>query len=162
MSMADYEEALALIQEHRDDADFAGPRDDQLIGAAEAALGLTFPPTYHRFVRELGAGGIGSEEVYGIIDNNFIQSSVPNGVWLTLRVRSRSKLPNAMIIVYHMGEGAYAVLDTAQVSSVGECPVVVWEPGVDTGDELEVIASDFGEFLLTIVKEGIASLDENE
>ncbi len=162
MTMADYEAALALVREHRDDADFAGPRDERLVVAAEAALGLIFPPTYRRFLRELGAGGIGSEEVYGVTDGNFTQSSVPNGVWLTLRRRVRSKLPDSMVIVGGDGMGGDFVLDTARAGANGECPVTVWEPGLGEDDELEIIAPDFGAFFLMIVQEGIASLDEED
>lgn len=162
MSMTDYDEAVALVGKHQEAVDFAGPRDETLIVAAETALGITFPPTYRRFVREFGALGIGSEELYGITDSNFTQSAVPNGIWLTLKYRSRSHLPDSMIIVYSVGDGEYFVLDISQTDATGECPVVVWDPGVNEGDYLETIASDFGALFLMTVKEGIASLADED
>jgi hypothetical protein len=44
-SMDDLERAFALIRENADDADFVGPRDAEMIEAAESALGLSFPAT---------------------------------------------------------------------------------------------------------------------
>ena len=50
-------------------------------------LGLEFPPSYRRFVLDFGAGSFGASEVYGVIDSNFENSSVPDAVWCTLDVR---------------------------------------------------------------------------
>ena len=55
--MAELEVGLRLVAQHPDASFFIGSRDEELVKAAEAALGLAFPPTYRRFVRELGAGG---------------------------------------------------------------------------------------------------------
>jgi hypothetical protein len=161
MGIAEYEEALALVLAHRDDAHFAGPRDETLVAAAEAALGVTFPPTYRRFVRELGAGGIGAEEVYGVICEDF-RGPIPDGIWMTLKIRADSNLPDAMVVIYDVGESEYFVLDTAQTDAVGDCPIVLWYPHWEQGDAREVIAPDFGSFFLSVVRDGITSLDEDE
>jgi SUKH superfamily protein len=70
MSMSDYDRALALIRAAGAN-DFIGPRPEEWITAAEERLSLRFPPTHRRFLKELGAGGIRSEEFYGITRNNF-------------------------------------------------------------------------------------------
>ena len=67
MGMAEIEQALALIQAYPERRHFVGRRDPQLVYEAELALGLTFPPTYRRFLLELGAGGFAGEEFYGVI-----------------------------------------------------------------------------------------------
>ncbi len=108
MSMADLAEALALIQAHQDDAHFVGPREEGLITAAETALGITFPPLFRRFISELGAGGIGSEETYGVISDNFTSGRVPNGIWLTLRSCTgcgAGALPRGMGVASSIGLG---------------------------------------------------------
>jgi antitoxin YobK len=161
MSMADYEEALALVRAHQENALFAGPQSERVVLAAEAILGMTFPPTFRRFVRELGAGGIGSEEVYGIIGEDFT-GPVPDGIWLTLKMRSDSKLPDTMVMIYDASESEYLVLDTSQTDSVGECPVKVWYPHWDKGDDQEIIAPDFGSFFLSVLSDGITSLEDDE
>jgi len=92
MGMAELGQALNAVR-HSDMVDFAGPRDPSLVAAAENALGVSFPPTYRRFVTELGAGGVDAHEFYGVIDENFNDSSIPDGIWLTLDDRQRFGLP---------------------------------------------------------------------
>ena len=151
------ESALELIEANPDECHFVGGRDDRLVVLAEEALGLRFPPSYRLFVLRLGAGNVGAEEIYGLIDENFVDSSVPDGIWLTLRERQDSGLPTHMIVVYSDGMGGYFVLDTNQIGADGECPVVVWHPGrSEVGDDLEVIAEDFGAFFLETVTAELA------
>ena len=64
-----------------------GPRPEELVAAAERALGLEFPPGYREFVLDLGAGDVGGEEFFGVVDDGFEDSAIPDGVWLTLRER---------------------------------------------------------------------------
>lgn len=148
--MADLETALWLIRSRPNLAGFVGERDETLVATAEAALGRPFPPTYRRFVKELGAGGFGSFEFYGVIDDDFEHSAVPNGVWGTLQAR-RYGLPEELILVADAGYGGieYA-LDTAEQDEEGECPVVTWTA---RGTPREVVAADFGEFLLGNVRQ---------
>src|SRR5829696_7262685 len=129
---------------------FAGPRDAALVAAAEAALGLALPPTYRRFVSELGAGNAGSHEFYGITTDNFISASVPNGIWLTLSEREQLGLPSVLVIVGEDGLGGYYVLDTSQKDANGESPVAIWKTG---GGNLAPFANDFGAFFLQAVVE---------
>src|SRR6266446_5235650 len=101
MSMNQLEQALQLIQ---DQGYFAGPRGEPLIQAAEAALGLSFPATYRRFLAERGCGDVAGAEFYGLIDDNFTSGSVPNGIWLTLKLRSTSAIPKSLIVVSDTGD----------------------------------------------------------
>lgn len=74
-------------------------------------------------------GLVERHEDYGVIDDDFESSAVPNGIWLTLQERTDS----------------------------GEHPVVRWDPGVsEPDDELEVVAADFGTLLKTRIEEGLA------
>jgi hypothetical protein len=154
--MDDLDRFLALVQEHEDEAEFAGPRDGGVVDAAEAALGLRFPPTYRRFVAELGAGDIAGQEFYGVITDEFVDSSVPNGIWLTLTARRKWPLPDSMIVVGSDGGVDYYVIDTEKATGGQEPPVEVWRPGVSTaGDDLEQVASDFGEFAVHLASESL-------
>ncbi|MGH9247873.1 MAG: SMI1/KNR4 family protein [Acidimicrobiales bacterium] len=143
--MAELEQALDAVLVS-DRAHFVGPRESGLVSAAEEALGVPLPPTYRRFVAELGAGSVGGREFYGAIDENFVDSSIPDGIWLTLDERERFGFPNHLVIVGDAGLGGHYVLDTSQRDADGECPVVVWVAGQSQeGDNLEV-APDFGSF----------------
>lgn len=154
MGMQDYEEATKIMGRYPDRQSFVGPRSESLIQAAEKALGLEFPPTYRRFLLEYGAGAFGSSEICGVIGNDFEHSSVPDAIWYTLVERSEAKLPSDLIIIHEVGDGQLFCLDLGAKENE-EAPVVAYQPGIPPekqGRELrEVIAKDFGEFLLKLV-----------
>lgn len=154
MSMIDLENAFKLVHESSRSR-FIGPRNESLIGAAETALGIDFPPTYRRFLKELGCGNFGSFEIYGLIDENFQESMIPNGVWLTLTERKEADLPLSMMIIGATGDGAYYTIDTSKPDDSNECPVEIWWPGVN---KLEgVVAPNFGSFFLSRLRRLIES-----
>lgn len=148
MSQANLEKGLAMISQHATRAHFVGPRSEELVARAETALGLRLPPTYREFVRRLGAGNFGAAEFYGVIDENFSASSVPNGVWLTLDERRSAALPKNYVIVASSGTGEYYCLD---VRDQGEAPVVIMPPGETVPSEQ--VASDFGDFFWNEVRQ---------
>jgi len=148
MSMQNYERALELIDEIGS-GDFEGAKSEALVEKAEIALGLKFPPSYRRFLLELGCGDIEGVEVYGIIDDNFEKSSIPNGIWMTLNQREAIDLKNQFVIVGEDGDGTLHAIDTGVVES-GESPVV--RLSVD-GRNVEKMANDFGSYLLSRVEE---------
>ena len=155
MSLADVDKAISLTRQSPR-ARFLGWRPEALIRSAEAALGLPFPPSYRRFVSELGYAAIGGQAIYGVFDNNFVDSRVPDGIWVTLNERKFPNTPHEMIVVGSTGYCSYYVLDTARRTPDGECPVVEWWPGSgdDPGD-CKVIAEDFGAFFLMLVQEAL-------
>lgn len=156
MSMNALEDALRLIAEHGDEDDFVGPRDDDLIARAEQALGLTFPPTYRRFLAELGAGSIAGQEFYGVIDDDW-DLSPPDAIGRTLHERDDIALPDPYVVVAETGDGDWYLLDTAQRDKDGESPVIRWMPGASPDDAPpEHVAGSFGAFLHDRVAEALA------
>jgi hypothetical protein len=143
MAMQDYEAALELIRANPSLASFVGPRDPALVDAAEQALGLRFPPTYRRFLEDFGAGSFGSFEVLGVIDDDFEESTVPDGIWYTLSERE-SGLPDDLAVVGEVGDGTLYGLRID--GNGGEAPVVLHEPGADDAPD-EVAFEDFGAYL---------------
>lgn len=99
----------------------------------ERALGAECPPTYRVFVALLGAGSFEIGDIYGVIDDNFTDSSVPNGVWYTLRARRSWRLPHDLIVISNDGMGGDYSLDTSRRDDSNERPVVVWHAGTDDG-----------------------------
>lgn len=85
MKQEDYERAVGFMKKHPELRHFVGARSETLVKAAEEKLDLTFPPSYRRFLLEFGAGSFGASELYGVIDENFENSSAPNGIWCTLQ-----------------------------------------------------------------------------
>ena len=160
MSMDDLERALVLVAEHPDKADFVGPRSETLVRKAEDALGLRFSPTYRRFVSELGAGSFGADEFYGVIKDDFLNSSVPDAVWVTLHRRSQGSAPSGLVFVYGVGEGTMLVLDAR--GGELEHPVVEWGIFSQPGDSLSAAAPDFGRFFLETVQRALGVEEDDD
>ncbi len=150
MSMADLTRAFSLVEASPSRSFFAGPRDPELVLAAENVLGGRLPPTYREFVSRLGAGNFGSFEAYGVIDDNFEHSAVPNGVWLTLNERRGSSLPKELVVIGSTGDGSYYCIELRDGE---ESPVIVYQPGFPAHQQHnEVVAKDFGELFLNQIR----------
>ena len=159
MSIDDLHAALELIKSNPEVCFFAGARDPRVVELAEKTLCLQYPPSYREFLLRLGAGNVGAEEIYGVIDDDFVDSGVPDGVWMTLRGRREWGLPDRLAVIYFDGATSYFALDTADRHSEEECPIVVWSLGLSKPDDgLEVVAQDFGSFLLEIARRAIPDL----
>lgn len=153
MSIESYSQAKQLILNHKDRGFFAGPRPEGLIEAAEHKLGLKFTGTYLDFLRSFGAGNFGSDEVYGIIDGDFEDSCVPDAIWFTLNKRKEIDFPQNLLVIYDTGSDELFCLDFNRRSTASEPIVVAFVPGLDHDMQTnEVIANDFGDFLLEMVK----------
>ena len=138
-------EAFRLIDENG--GDFEGEKDQQLIESAEKSLSLKFPPSYKEFLKVLGCGDIGGVEFYGLIDDNFENSSIPNVIWLTLEERKEGLNEN-LILVASVGVGSFYAFDTRYVDSNNESPVVV----CNTAGNLSRVADNFGSFMLAEIE----------
>lgn len=150
MGMQEYEEGLALIEDELEDADFEAQPEDR-VARAEEALGVRFPPTYRRFLLELGSGGIGSEEIYGLVNDDFDDARPPQAIGRTLEMRREGWIPDDVVVIYGLGDGTYYGLRTSQAGPDGESPVVAFVPGDESG-ELEVVHPDFGHFFLDTMR----------
>jgi hypothetical protein len=148
MSIEKYKKALEII-ERAGGGDFEGAKPESLVAKAERALAVSFPPSYRRFLLERGCGDINGLEIYGLINDNFEKSTVPNGIWLTLNKRRLIGLNVAFIIIGDGGDGTLYVLDTQNIDDTGEAPVV--RVSID-GRCSERIADNFGAYLLEAVK----------
>ncbi|HNO79908.1 MAG TPA: SMI1/KNR4 family protein [Phycisphaerae bacterium] len=146
MSKDALSQAFRLIDENPDRAHFCGPRDETLICAAENALGLAFPPAYRKFLAKYGCGDIAGVEIYGIVDDNFESSCVPDGIWATLNQRRLAQLRNNHVLVGDTGDGNFYAIDVSRLDAGGDCPVIEWAPDVPENNFL-VVADSFGEFL---------------
>lgn len=143
MSMKDLEKAFDIIR-NNPNSDFEGEKDFSLIELAEKKLEISFPPTYKSFLKTFGCGDIEGLEFYGLINNEFEKSSIPDAIWLTLNER-KSGLAGNFLIIYSTDEGVYYALDSNQKTIDNEYAVVAIHPN----GEILKVANDFGEFLLT-------------
>lgn len=158
MSNSELLQAIHLIGLYPDEADFVGPREAWLIAQAESRLGLEFPHSYREFLSVLGCGDFAGDEFYGLIDANFDESGIPDAVWITLKERADSGIPDHLLIVSDDPLGGYFALDCSQMDAVGECPVVAIPAAyVPSQEALSKIADDFGGFILQSVKRAVSN-----
>ncbi|WLR59140.1 SMI1/KNR4 family protein [Guptibacillus hwajinpoensis] len=154
MSIDHYHKAKKYILNEEDIADFVGGRSNELIQLAEQELGFKFTGAYLDFLKTFGAGNFGSQEIYGIIDRDFENSAVPDAIWYTLTERKNIYLPNHLLVIYDSGFGELYCLDFNQLDDTGEPQIVSFDTGVEIENQIyEVIANDFGDFLLDLVME---------
>jgi hypothetical protein len=155
MSLLTYEEAKRKIFEREEIADFVGKRSNELIKLAEKTLEVTFSGSYLDFIKTFGAGNFGSQEIFGIINGDFKNSSVPDAIWYTLSER-KDNLPKNLVVIHEFGNGQVFCLDFNEVNDDREPKVVAFMPALELKYQpLEVVASDFGDFLLNVVNEEI-------
>ncbi len=110
--------------------DFEGEKSEDLIQKAEVFLGLKFPSDYRDFLSKLGCGDINGTEIYGIISDEFENSSIPNMVWLTNNRRKEFSVPKNLIFIASSDEYDF-VIDTKQGKD-GKSPVLKWFTNGDT------------------------------
>lgn len=159
MGIGNYQKAVEIIMQNEHECYFAGSRSESDIFLAEKALGITFSGSYKEFLKQFGAGSIGSEEIYGISSLNFEKSTVPNAIWYTLSERKESNLPSNLLVIYSTGSDEIFCLDFNKLNLHSEPTVVVFVPGIDLIHQTyEVISEDFGDFLLERVTEAIKNI----
>lgn len=152
--MKNIDQAFDIIENSIEEAEFSGPIDLEKIQEAEKKLGIEFSVSYNQFLERYGAGDIFGIEIYGIIKDPITDKPVvPNGIWLTQKLREEISLPYELFIIAETGYGPYYVLDTSQKNSAGEMPVYVW----DVGNQKEKESDSFGDFFLSLLEE--AALD---
>lgn len=151
--MRESNDLISVIQQHITEADLAGPMSEERVTRAEQQLRLRFPPSYRRFLRAFGSGGVGPEEFFGLTRTD--GAGIPNAIWYTLDQR-KDGLPESMIVVGASGYGTLYCLNITQEDPEGEAPVVEWDPGLPSEKQsLLPIASSFAEFAISAIRDGL-------
>ena len=148
--MINYEKAKSLILENIDMMDYFGNCPNDIIDLAEKTLGIKYPRDYRDFVSNFGAGNFGSSEIYGVFREDFLNSGVPDSVWLTLLERKDSNLPEYLVIIYALGNGELFCFNYNKLNANGEPTIVSFIPNKNI-TEYEIVYDSFGDFLLDIV-----------
>ena len=159
--MITFDAVVEVLQEHEDICDFSGGISEAKIKSAENYLGVSFPDSYKDFLKIYGTIDIGCYEIYGILKScNFIDSGVPDAIWMTMEERKAIDLPEELVIVYDTGMEFFFCLDTSEMKD-GECPVVsISDCG---GGEKEIVYDSFPEFLMEeCIKPALEYDDDDE
>ena len=158
MSIQNLEEAFLAISQNfdPDECVFSSSKSYDFIEKAEKFLEVKFPNTYREFIHKCGFGGPCSLVISGIRTNQENELLSTGVVFSNLNKRTKFNHPKHLIAIEDIGDGSMYCLDTSQMNTEGECPVVVWQiGGYETTPELEVVAEDFGKFFLDMVQRQI-------
>jgi len=138
------EELIKLVRQHSSIANFADGCGPDMITAAEQQLGLLFPPSYRRLVQEFGTWDIAGREFLGVFQTPQMGDVLLGSVRETMGAREMLDLPATMLQVQFDDE-SLIVVDTAELDSAGEGPVLAWVPH---GGPTERLGDNFGEYAL--------------
>ena len=132
------------LRDHEDACEIAGPAPESAIHEAEAALGVTFPPSYRNFLRTFG--GIQIPKHLGIV-HDFVGLETRE---VTLDARAHKKLGSSLVVV---GKGAvdqeWFCLDASRPTAEGEYPVLLFDARDNALDQQ--FYDDFGQMLAQVM-----------
>ncbi len=140
------DEAIRLIMENDELAEFAGGvSTSETIARAEERLGVEFPPSYRRFLEQLGAGRFGAQVFFGLSE------ATDHREWdvvsHTLDRRAHSNLGDTDVVVGPYGKEANFVLDCTRPGDDDECPVAEVPVGYSDIQEPNYFEDSFGRFM---------------
>ena len=139
--------------------DFTGGVEDTIINEASNAIALPFPPEYREFLKQLGAGGVSSEEFIGLGGADHI-----NVVMIFNHLREPSKFsvfPESFIPIRSDGYGNYDCIDTKSPTSMGEFKIVAWLHDGGDNQVCEELSTSYWEWFLSIL-DMVRELDSEE
>jgi hypothetical protein len=144
MSKESFEKLKRIVQENSDIIDVGNSASDDIISSAERYLNISFPEDYKLFLKMWGTLAIGPREYYGIAGSDFKNSSVPNGIWFTLKKREQLDLPKNLIIICDNDGVEYLCIDIDRKD--GPSVVVTWN--VPSRELLYVKSTDLFDFII--------------
>lgn len=106
----------------------AGGQSAEMVSAAEARLGIKFPPSFREYLLEWGNLSFDGCEYYGLTRNaDFDNAGVPNCIWFTLRKRLTVDLPHNLIVFRNDNDEEYMCINTDDELEGDERRVVIWD-----------------------------------
>jgi antitoxin YobK len=121
------EKIKEIVSKHPQVFTFAGEKPAALVEKAEIALGVRLPKSYRDFLKSYGFISFEGLEYYGVIDEEFEKSGVPDVVWYNHHLRIAQSFPAHLIVVSNNDGVEYMCLDTSKFFSDTECAMVVWD-----------------------------------
>lgn len=151
MSFQNFEKAMELAKGKKFYTT-AGGRTEEEIKEAEKLLGIQFSGQYRVFNEKYGYVSFFGNEIFGI-DPNDLDELEGNSVAYALNDREEYNLPDYMLPIYNYDDGCMAYLDYSVLNDDGEPRVIMAEYTGEEYEVVEVLAEDFGDFVLQLVQE---------
>ena len=116
------------------------------IARAEAALGIRFPPSYRWWLENYGAGMLGDQSIFTILQMNFDEACGPDIVYQQLNnAVNGTRGPNALVVFEPESSDEIYYFDVSSPQGGGEYAVMREDLELGT---IEQFAKSFDEFLL--------------
>ncbi|MCR5123133.1 MAG: SMI1/KNR4 family protein [Ruminococcus sp.] len=154
MSKQNFDKAIKLVKKC-EDFDKGGKKSPKIIEKAEQLLGLKFSEQESEYLSKFGYIEFSGVELYGILNEDFEDDGEYEGCMVewTLHEREEGNIPEDWIALQFADDGGMIFLDHSDIDENGEPKVILAE---DTGTgykKTDLIADDFGNFLLGVVEE---------
>lgn len=130
----------------------AGGRSEEAIRKSEEILGIKFSPQYREFNKDHGYLSFFGCEIFGADPEN-LEIAEGNSIACALIERRDYGLPSYLLPIYNFNDGCMAYLDHTFLNDAGEPRVVMMEYTVTGYELVEVLEEDFGDFVLSLVRE---------
>ena len=156
MSYQNFEKAMRLAPKCKFYTTAGGKTSEEIL-KSEELLNVKFSKQIKEFYKKMGYLSFFGNEVFGI--DPYDESGVleGNSVLYAINDREEYNLPKEWIPVYSYGDGQMAYLDYSNLNSYEEPRIIVGEYKGNSYQLIEVIADDFGDFLLQLVEEQLSN-----
>lgn len=122
----------------------SGPVDKNKIDLAEKALGVTFPPSYKKYLEEFGAIEIDNYSIAGLTQRDV--GELGDVVAFTRYAREEFGLPSQYVALDFKDGDDFLCIDTSQKDASSESPIVLINP-VTKRQHGSVVSPSFGDHL---------------
>lgn len=156
----DMNKLIELVQAYPSIFTVSGKKSALLVEKAEKKLGNRLPTSYKQFLMEFGKLAFGARTYLGVIDDDFENSGLPDGIWFNLFLRKEYNFPQHLIVVYNNNGLEFICLDTSNFFSEDECGIAVWDCVHDVVTATANV--QFSEYLLEEINEQLEELIEDE
>lgn len=150
MSYTNFEKALEEAKKLPDY--FASPAaTEEILAKSEALLGVKFSKQCKEFYLSHNYISFAGNEVFGI-DPDDLDELEGNSEGYTLNEREENNINEDWIVFYNFDDGVYACFDYSDLNEDGEPQIIVIEFNGEEYIEEEIIAEDFGNFLIQLTE----------
>lgn len=152
MSYFDFEKAMNLAPKCKFYTIAGGKTDDE-IKKSEKLLSLNFSKQCKEFYKKYGYLSFFGNEIFGIDPDDDSGILEGNSVAYALNDREEYNLPVCWLPIYNYEDGNMAYLDYSSLNEEEEPSVIMAFYNGVKYEKVEIVAEDFGSFVLQLVEE---------
>lgn len=130
-----------------------GGLDEDIIKRSQEMLGITFSKQCREFYSTYGYLSFEGNEIFGIDPDDDSGELEGNSVAYALNDREELGLPEKWLPIYSFDDGEMAYLDYSTLNEENEPRVIMGIYNGDTFEIEEVLAEDFGDFVMKLIEE---------